>query len=243
VLYGVRARRLARRGYPVPLHRIVLFASALALFAVAEAPGIERLDEEHFAVHMTQHLVIGDVAPLLAALGLSGALVRPVLATPAGRRLRPLSDPLVVLPLWVATMVAWHVPRLFDAAVDDDLVHGVQHACFVGAGLLLWSAVLGPLPAPGAMGHAARMAALAVVWVTGGVVANVLLWSGRVLYPAYGDGTGALGEQRLGGGLMLLEMSVTVLAGAVIVGLAWMRDAERRQRVAETRAHASPGRT
>jgi cytochrome c oxidase assembly factor CtaG len=227
----------------VPGHRIAFFTAGLTLFALAEAPGIHELDEEHFAIHMTQHLVIGDVAPLLVAIGLSGALVRPVLATAAGRRLRPLSDPLVVLPLWVATMVAWHIPRLFDAAVDDDLVHGVQHACFVAAGLLLWSAVLGPLPAPGAMGHAARMAALAVVWVTGGVVANVLLWSGRVLYPADGDGPGALGEQRLGGGLMLLEMSVTVVVAGVLVGLAWMRDAERRQRVAETRAHATPGRT
>jgi cytochrome c oxidase assembly factor CtaG len=64
----------------------------------------------------------------------------------------------------------------------------------------------------------------------------VLLWNDRVLYPAYRDLPGALTDQRLGGGIMLVEMSATVIAAAVVIGMAWMRDAERRQRVAETRA-------
>lgn len=237
IAYAVRARRLARRGHPVPAHRALLFALALVALAASEAPPLERLDEEHFSVHMAQHLLIGDVAPLLVVLGLTGALMRPVLALPGGRRLRALADPRVVAPAWAATMVLWHVPWLYDAALAHDAVHGLQHATFLATGLLLWSAALGPLPTAGGVGYPARLAALVVAWVIGVVLSNILLWNDRVLYPAYRGAPGALGDQRLGGGIMMVEMSATVLAAAVVLGLAWMRDAERRQRVAEARAH------
>jgi putative membrane protein len=239
IAYGLRARRLARRGYPVPAHRIVLFALALIVFAAAEAPPLHELDEEHFSIHMAQHLLIGDIGPVLAVLGLSGALMRPVLALPGGRRLRALSDPRFVAPAWAATMVLWHLPPLYDAALAHDAVHGLQHLMFLGTGLLLWSSALGPLPTADGVGYPARLAALAVAWIIGGVLSNVLLWNDRVLYPAYRDAPGALGDQRLGGGIMLVEMSATVIAAGVVLGMAWMRDAERRQRVAEARARAA----
>jgi cytochrome c oxidase assembly factor CtaG len=237
IAYGLRARRLARRGYPVPVHRALLFALALLVLAAAEAPPLHDLDEEHFSIHMAQHLLIGDIGPVLAVIGLSGAMVRPLLTLPGARRLRALSDPRVVAPAWAATMVLWHLPPLYDAALAHDAVHGLQHVMFLGTGLLLWASALGPLPAADGVGYPARLMALAVAWVIGGVLSNVLLWSDRVLYPAYRDAPGALGDQRLGGGIMLVEMSATVIAAGIVVGLAWMRDAERRQRVAETRAH------
>jgi putative membrane protein len=237
IAYGLRARRLARRGYPVPVHRALLFALALLVLAAAEAPPLHELDEEHFSIHMAQHLLIGDVGPLLAVVGLSGALMRPILTLPGGRRLRALSDPRLVAPAWAATMVLWHVPWLYDAALAHDAVHGLQHLMFLGTGLLLWSVALGPLPAADGVGYPARLAALAVAWVIGVVLSNILLWSDRVLYPAYRDAPGALGDQRIGGGIMMIEMSATVLAAAIVLGLEWMRDAERRQRVAEARAH------
>ena len=42
---------------------------------------------------MIQHLAIGELAPLLILLGLSGPILRPLLALPAMVRLRPLMNP------------------------------------------------------------------------------------------------------------------------------------------------------
>ena len=120
--------------------------SSFSILAVASP--VDQIGEERlFSVHMLQHLMLGDLAPLLAVLGLSGPLLRPVLALPFASRLRLLAHPLVALPLWAANLYAWHVPRLYDAALAHPAIHATEHACFYAGGLLLWSAILEVLPA------------------------------------------------------------------------------------------------
>ena len=79
-MYGLRARTLARRGTPVPRWRIAAFAGAVVLFVVALSPPLEHRAEELFVFHMIQHVLLGDLAPLLFVLGLTGPLLRPLLA-------------------------------------------------------------------------------------------------------------------------------------------------------------------
>ena len=113
-------------------------------------------------MHMLQHLLIGDLAPLLLALGLSGPLLRPLLAPKPVQRLQVLTHPLVALPLWALNLCVWHLPVLYDAALDHPLVHALQHVCFLTGGLLLWSTLLGLLPGPRWYGLGARFASLGV---------------------------------------------------------------------------------
>ena len=110
-LYGRRAVRLAGRGSPVPGWRRLSFALGLALYLLAVSPPLERLGEERlFSAHMLQHVVLGDLAALALVLGLTGPMLRPVLALPVFRRLRVLAHPLVALPLWAANLYLWHLP-------------------------------------------------------------------------------------------------------------------------------------
>jgi putative membrane protein len=61
----------------------ITFVLSLAVLVLAVASPIDRIGEERlFSVRMLQHLMIGDLAPLLAVLGLSGPLLRPILALP-----------------------------------------------------------------------------------------------------------------------------------------------------------------
>jgi cytochrome c oxidase assembly factor CtaG len=80
--------------------------------------------------------------------------------------------------------------------------------------------------------------------VTGGALANVLLWSTGPYYPAYVQaprtfGLSALADQRAGGGIMLLEMMLVGVVVFVVVGLDWLADSERRQLLAETRGRVN----
>jgi putative membrane protein len=233
LLYSRRAWTLARRGRPVRRARLVSFGAGLLVFALALVSPIDTIGETRlFSVHMAQHLLIGDVAPLLIVLGLSRPLVRPILALPGVWRGRGLAHPLVALPLWAAGLWVWHLPLLYDAALDDDLVHAVEHAAFFTGGLLLWATLLGLLPSR--FGSGQRLLGLAFVWVTGAALANVLLWSGRAWYPAYVRaprtwGLSALADQRAGGGVMLFEMMFVGTIAFVAIGLGWLADAERRQ--------------
>jgi putative membrane protein len=241
-LYARRARTLRRRGRPVWRAKEASFGGGLLVLVLALVSPLDSIGEERlFSIHMVQHLLIGDLAPLLLVLGLSGPLLRPLLAPRAVNRARVLTHPLVALPLWAANLYAWHLPRLYDAALRHAAVHALQHTCFLAGGLLLWATLLGLLPGPRWFGRGAQLGGLAFVWVVGAVLANVFLWSDRAYYRPYLDaprtwGLSALADQRAGGGVMLVEMMLVGAAIFVVRGLRWLEDAERRQRRLEARA-------
>jgi putative membrane protein len=202
----------------------------VAVFSPVDSIGEERL----FSVHMVQHLLIGDIAPLLLVLGLSGRILRPLLALRPVQRLRVLAHPAAALPLWAANLWIWHLPGLYDAALGDDFVHSLEHACFFTGGVLLWMALLGLLPGPRWFGPGARLAGLGFVWLVGVSLANLFIWSDRAYYPPYVEaprtwGLSALEDQRAGGGVMLVEMMLVGAIVFVVLGLRWLGEAERRQ--------------
>jgi cytochrome c oxidase assembly factor CtaG len=241
-LYGLRVRTLARRGRPVAPLKVSSFATGLAVLVVALVTPVDSIGEERlFSVHMFQHLLIGDLAPLLLALGLSGPLLRPLLAPHWVQRARIVTHPLVALPLWAGNLWLWHLPRLYVAALEHPLVHTLQHACFLAGGLLLWSTLLGLLPGPRWYGLGARLASLGAVWIVGAALANVFLWSDRAYYAPYVDAPrtwdlSAISDQRAGGGVMLVEMMLVGAIVFVVLGLRWLEEAERRQQRLEARA-------
>ena len=92
--YGVRARTLARRRRRPGAGRIVAFAAGLVVLVLALCSPIDALGEERlFSVHMTQHLMIGDLAAVLLVAGVTGSMLRPLLAVGGLRRLRVLLHP------------------------------------------------------------------------------------------------------------------------------------------------------
>ena len=103
---------------------------------------------------MAQHLAIGDLAPLLLLLGLTGPVLAPLLALRPVRSLRALAHPAVALPLWALDLALWHVPRLYDAAEAHPALHALEHLCLLVFGLAMWAPVVEVLPAPAWFGSA-----------------------------------------------------------------------------------------
>jgi putative membrane protein len=240
-LYAGRARSLARQGRPVPGWRQVSFATGIALILVALVSPLAAYDDELIWVHMAQHLVLGDLAALLLVLGVTGPLLQPLLAAPGLGWLRALVHPAVALPLWLADMYLWHVPVLYQAALSSGAIHALEHACFVGFGVAMWMALLGPLPKPSWFGNGARLLYVVIVRFGGAVLANVLIWSGSALYPDYAPGEAAhhisgLADQGIAGIVMMIEQ------GMVTLGLfAWLffraaREIEERQSILDLAA-------
>ncbi|MES1246369.1 MAG: cytochrome c oxidase assembly protein [Actinomycetota bacterium] len=208
-LYVAGVVRVARRRHRVERLRAVSFGLGIALLLVAFLAPLE----DDFARHMTQHLLIGDLAPLCLVLGLTGPILRPVLAIRALRSLRVLAHPLVALPLWAVDLCLWHAAPLFKAALRSESLHALQHLCFFTCGVALWSALLGVLPAPRWFRTPHRLAFVGVMWLVSLSLSQVFLWSTRPYY------YGSVADQRVGGGIMLLEGSAVMLG--VLVWLLW----------------------
>jgi cytochrome c oxidase assembly factor CtaG len=114
------------------------------------------------------------------------------------------------------------------------LVHAVEHACFLGFGIAMWLALLGPLPAPAWFGNAARLGYVLVVRLAGALLANIFIWSGTAFYPDYAageaqHGVSALSDQGLAGSIMMIEGSIVTLALFAWLFLWAAAEGERRQ--------------
>ena len=238
-LYWRRARTLDRRGRPVPRWRLMAFAAGLlTLFIALESP-IDTIGEERlFSVHMFQHLLLGDVAALLLVLGLDGRLLRPLLQFRVVQQLRVLAHPLVALPLWAANFCLWHLPLLFDAALRNNWIHALQHTSFVVGGMLLWAALLEPLPGPAWFSAPWKLPYVLGMWIVMLVLSQVFIWSNHVYYEPYLHdptlwGVGRLDDQKAGGGVMLVESIFTMLPALVWVMLKVLQESEARQRLVD----------
>jgi len=240
VAYGVRARTLSRRGQPVPGWRIALFAVGIALLVIAVASPIATIGEEElFSFHMAQHLLIGDLAPLCLLAGLTGPLLRPILALPGVMQLRVFSNPFVALPIWTLNLVVWHLPFFYEAAVAHSAVHALEHISFFTAGIVLWLPVLETLPAPEWFGTGPKLGYILIVRLVATIIGNVFIWGGGAFYDVYDTGDDYLGlspdaDQSLAGSLMMLEGSLVT-----IVALAWLflrmaQEGEVRQELIES---------
>ncbi len=234
--YAIRMLRLDAQGRPVPRARQASFLGGLIVLAIALVSPLDRLADELLMWHMVQHLLIMDIAALLFVLGLTGPLMQPLLAIRGLRWLRHLANPVVALTAWATLLYVWHIPALYEAATfDSDLVHAIQHMCFFTAGIAFWMSLLGPLPKPAWFTGAASAGFVFVVRLVGAVLANVLMWSGTVIYTRYAateaeHGVSALSDQGTAGVVMMIESTVLTFGIFIWLVLRWARtDTERQE--------------
>jgi putative membrane protein len=175
---------------------------------------------------------------VLLVLGLDGRLLRPLLRVRLVHRLRVLAHPLVALPLWAANFVVWHLPALFDVALRDDGIHALQHTLFVALGMLMWAALVEPLPGPAWFTAPWKIPYVLAMWLVMLVLSQVFIWSSHVYYAPYAHdatlwGLSHLADQKAGGGVMLVESAFTMLPALVWVLLQVLRESEARQRLVD----------
>jgi putative membrane protein len=242
LLYAGRVRTLARRsssggGDPVSGWRQGCFYAG-CLTVAAALIGMGKAGEELLFVHMSENLLIGDVAALLIVLGLTGPLLAPILEIGLFDRLRVLAHPLVALPLWAINLCLWHLPGPYQGALEHVGVHVLQHAMFLAFGINMWMCLFGPLPMPGWFGSLGKLLYIAAVGLTGAALGNIFLWSDAVFYPFYLEGDSIhhlspLADQNLAGAVMVIE------TGLFTIGLfCWLfrrtaREAVERQELLE----------
>jgi cytochrome c oxidase assembly factor CtaG len=234
---GLWKQKSARTGEPI-FFMLGWLALVIALVSPLHAWG-----RVLFSAHMTQHEVLMLVAAPLLVLG------RPLVflwafPVPWSRRIgnigkigwvsrawRFLTIPLVAWLVHAVALWVWHVPVLFDAVLQNEWVHTLQHISFLGSALLFWWALIhGP---QGAMGYGAAVLYLFTTSIHSGALGALLTIAGAVWYPSYIGLTDSWGltpleDQQLGGLIMWIPAGLVYLIAGLALFVGWMREAELR---------------
>ncbi|MBS1880261.1 MAG: cytochrome c oxidase assembly protein [Actinobacteria bacterium] len=232
--YLKRAHTLAAEGRPVPHWRQLSFAIGIVVIALAVGGPIEGYATKLVLAHMVQHLLLADLASLLLVLGLTGPLLRPILALPVGRYLRFLAHPVVAITVFTANLFLWHVPALYQAVTTSVPLHELEHLSFIATGCLLWMPLFGPMPTPSWFGKGAHVVYAAGIWLPAMVLANVLMWAGSGFYPHYAASAEELGiapvaDQSTAGAILMAWCTVLALSLFAWAFLRWAREDSERQ--------------
>lgn len=188
----LRLRRRTGREHATAGHA-VLFGAGLAASLLALVSPVDAIGEDQLlSVHMLQHLLLGDLGPLLIVLGLRGplaffflppGLLRPLARSPLRRLASFLLQPRVSFAIWAVAIVGWHVPGAYDAALAHPLVHVTEHMCFVLGGMLAWTQIVDPARR-GRLGPGGRALFAFAMLIVSGLLAETLVAVGP-LYPWY----------------------------------------------------------
>ncbi|HZL54885.1 MAG TPA: cytochrome c oxidase assembly protein [Solirubrobacteraceae bacterium] len=211
--------RLRRRGRPdlASWTRMALFGTGIFVILMGLISPIDTIGENHLLwVHMLQHVLIGDVAIALTVAAVRGPLL--VFMLPA-RILGPIARdrdvravlsfllrPRVAFGLWAANLAIWHIPRLYIDAILHPYLHDLEHACWMLAGLLVWTLLIDP-GSHKRLTTGGRIALAAAMFAAGQILADVLVFSFHPLYPLYRGAYGfsARTDQQLAGVVMMVE--------------------------------------
>jgi cytochrome c oxidase assembly factor CtaG len=235
-----RAARQEARGRGAGPLQGLAFGGAILALLVALASPLDGLGEDYlFSAHMLQHVLLGDVAPLLLLLSLSRVIMRPATRRlmAVERALGPFAHPLTGLFLWLFLMYLWHVPALYDAALEHPLVHLVEHASFFTAGIAVWWPLIQPVPMRRRMTGLWPVAYVGAAKFGLAALGLYLTWSTSVLYDYYEHvpriwGLSAIEDQNVGGAIMMVEQSLTfvIVLVALFVQMLTRSEAEQRRR-------------
>lgn len=249
----LRGWMLLRRRDPDRWHagQLGAFLGGLAVFFLALASPIEPFAALLLQVHMAQHLLLMMFAPPLLWLGaplfplLRGLpqpmrvyWIAPLLRSRSLRWLcERLTHPSMALPLFVAATWLWHVPAMYEMALQSNGWHYLQHACFLGTGLLFWYPVVRPYPSRPSWSLWLLIPYLLLADVQNTALSALLTFANRVLYPYYETvprigGVSALEDQATAGVLMWVPGSLVFLLPLFGIGVGLMAGGKGRCRSA-----------
>lgn len=231
----------------VRLWEVASFWIGWLTLVVALLSPLHRLGEALFSAHMTQHELLMVLAAPLLVLG--RPLIVSLFALPAAWR-SPATAwtrlPFIrgtwnfftgAAMVWVIhafTIWIWHIPALYEATLDNEFIHAMQHTMFLGAALLFWWTLI-----HGAYGRLGYGIAFVYVFTTAihtSVLGALMTFAQRIWYPIY-DGRTApwhltpLQDQQLGGLIMWIPSGTVFIVAGLAMFAAWIGESDRRGRL------------
>jgi len=232
----VRGSGSRRAAADAPVWRLCCFLASLLATLIALVSPVDALAEQLFLMHMVQHVLLLDVVPILAIIGFTKVILRPVTRSvhELERRAGALASPAFAVLVYVGVIWAWHVPGAYDVALRDPLVHVLEHVTFLLVGSLYWWHLLSPIRARLRLGGLGPVAYMGATKLFVGALGMGLAFAPSALYPYYVDharvwGLSAHDDQSIAGLVMAVEQSLVMGVALAVLFVRALAESEREQ--------------
>jgi cytochrome c oxidase assembly factor CtaG len=251
--YLAGVRRLARRSTRWRPARTIAFLSGIATIVIATQSGLGRYDTVSFSAHVTQHVMLGIIAPLLLALAAPVTLALQATTRPTQRNLlrvlrsRPaavIGHPVTAWLVFGFTLFVLYFTPLYELSLRNDVVHAWVHIHFVVAGSLFAWSTIGHDPVPHRLPHGGRLLLVVLTVPFHAFLGLALLTTTEPLAAGWYTTTigitheAALADQRVGASIMWLVGDATALIVCVLIARQWWASEQRRTRHLDARLDA-----
>jgi putative membrane protein len=237
VLYVYRWRQVRAAGSTrgASWTRLAAWMGGVLCIAVALISPIDTLADQVFFMHMIQHVLLLDFAPILLILGLTKVLLRPIARTvlDAERALGPIAHPVFAVAFYGGSMWLWHIPFMYDAALNHSGIHVIEHTFFLSAGLLYWWHLLSPVRGRHLNGLAPVGYMVSTKLIVG-LLGIFLLFAPTSIYSFYNHRPEVWGlkpgdDQALAGAIMAIEQSIVMGIALAYLFVRALGESERKQ--------------
>ncbi|MGB0371329.1 MAG: cytochrome c oxidase assembly protein [Opitutales bacterium] len=231
ILVGPLRAKFVGAPKELPRKEMIAFYTSLIITYLSVGSPLDQIGEQFlFSAHMIQHMLLVYVCPPLAMIGLPAWLTDPLFKKTLWKRIfGVLFNPVFGGLIFSATYTIWHIPGLYELALQNKTVHIIEHiTMYVTGWMMLWvffsrSEVL-PVGA-----HGVRMIAVFLLMVAQLPVFAFLTLSDTVLYPTYEwapriiPGFTAIQDQVLGGLIMKVSNMVFSITTFCVVFYLWVQ--------------------
>jgi putative membrane protein len=163
------------------------FYTGLVIFYLAVGSPLDQIGERFlFSAHMLQHFILIYLVPVLFLSGIPHWMIDPLLGKPAIARLvRTATAPVICVLVYSVTVSLWHMPYLYEWALDQKVVHVVEHLMFFAAALFYWWPMVSPSRVFPPITYAGQMLYFFLSVITMTPLFAYITFSHDILYPTY----------------------------------------------------------
>jgi cytochrome c oxidase assembly factor CtaG len=253
LVYVLAVVRLARRGRRWSPWRTASFLLGTLAVVIAIQSGLASYDDSVFKMHVLQHLLLMNVAPIFYALGAPVTLALQASERQTQQRLLKvlhskavafITHPLLVVVNFAGTMLIFFLTPFYQFSLEHPLLHELTHLHFLVSGILYWWLVVGVDPSRWRLSFPAKLGYLAVGIPTTTILGLALTQSSTSIAPLFHT----VSDTHAGGAILWIIGELFTLGAMAIVVIQWMvvdnREAARGDRRADAAgrvAHAAAG--
>jgi putative membrane protein len=245
-LYLYAIGPLRKRHYPneqVKAGQTISFLLGMLIMFLALVSPLDELGDSYlFSAHMVQHLCLTIIGPPLLLLGTPEWFVKPALRNKVIFNVaKVLTYPVVAFVLYNADFWLWHAPPLYNATLENQSIHILEHLTFIVFGLLYWWPIFSPskdlpgLPIGGQILYL-FLSGMPSVLLGAGLTFSPPLYAPYIAAPRIW-GISAATDQQLGGLIMWVPVSIFYIIIMSVLFIRWMQRQEVKQQAMELEAY------